>query len=65
MTDEDLARDLNIPVELVPKITAEKRVMYERLIGLSDELTLWQAGVAPKPKGVIVCMPHKRGIRHG
>lgn len=55
MTDDDLAKSLNIPVELVAKIEPAKRAAYERLIRVADELNLWQAGVGPKPKSVIVC----------
>jgi len=55
MTDEQLAEYLNIPVDLVGKSDAGKRETYERMAEVEIEIGLWQAGIAPKPEGVIVC----------
>lgn len=54
MTDEELADHLNIPVELVPRL-GEKRAAYENLVRVGFEIDLWEAGLGPKPQGVIVC----------
>lgn len=36
------------------RLTPEKRASYERLVAVGRELELWQAGLGPKPSGVIV-----------
>ena len=42
-------------LRIVEAMTPAKRAAVERLIAVSDELVLWEAGVGPKPEGVIVC----------
>jgi len=37
--------------------------LYERLLQAADELVLWQHGVGPMPRGVIVCREHKKPKR--
>lgn len=48
MTDVDLARELNIPVEVVPKIQPKTRAAYERMIELSRRRR-WKAGLPVEP----------------
>lgn len=65
MTDLELAQGMGIADDerwpkVIAKLSPEKRAAYERLITVADELNLWQAGLGPKPTGVIVCREHKR-----
>ena len=65
MTDDQLIDYLGLRNEprardLIRKLPPGKRDAYERLHQIEIELNLWQAGVGPKPTGVIVCQPHKR-----
>ncbi len=60
MTDEELAIFLGIRnVEgwerLIGKLTPDKRKLYEKLRDIENEIALFEAGVGPKPKGVILC----------
>lgn len=64
MTDHELAVFLGIADdERWPKAIAnlppEKRLGYERMADLVTELSLYDAGLGPKPKGVIICHDHK------
>lgn len=51
---DDPATGLRIVVET---LTPEKRAAYERMAEVCDEIALWEAGVGPKPLGVILCGP--------
>ena len=63
MTDEELAVYLcpdDVPLGL--KIVAaqpERRALWERMHEVEGEIALWQAGLGPKPSGVIVCGPRE------
>lgn len=59
MTDLELAAFLGIAgrADIVAKLDPVKRATYERLADVSMELNLHAAGLAPKPKDVIVCYP--------
>jgi hypothetical protein len=63
MSDEQLAAEMHIAVELVPKLSEKARAAYENLIRVGRELAAWEAGVGPKPEGVIVC--RAKGKWHG
>ena len=54
MTDEEMAKFLNIPISMVPNIEPEKRKVYERMADVEMEINLWTAGLGPKPVGVMV-----------
>jgi hypothetical protein len=57
MTDAELATFLGLSeaeAHLVSKIKPDKRAVYERMAEVEIELGLWQAGLGPKPSGVIV-----------
>lgn len=43
-------------------ITPEQRATYEEMLRVDRELALWEAGLGPKPAGVIVCR-ERRGRR--
>jgi hypothetical protein len=51
-----LADDARWP-SAIAKLTAKQRATYERMANVCIELDLWQAGLAPKPENVIVCLP--------
>ncbi len=53
MTDEELAAYLNIPLDLVPKITPARRECYEHMHYVEQELNAGRV-----PPGVIVCHAH-------
>lgn len=60
MTDEQLAKYLGIEneprcAELIAAL-APKRAVYERMASLEVEISLWQEGLGPKPKGVLIDM---------
>lgn len=40
--------------KLIAKLPPLKRATYERMAELEGELALWQAGLAPRPKGVLI-----------
>ena len=64
MTDSELAAFLGItdlPAEQQARLIANlgsQRAAYERMHQVTIELDLWQAGLGPKPRGVIVCREH-------
>lgn len=65
MTDQELATYLGLDGDpRAPRIIAAldpaRRATYERMHEVEGELNLWQAGLGPKPTGVIVCRPHGR-----
>ena len=65
MTDLELAKFLGIADDerwprAIAKLDPKKRAMYERMAQVEIESNLWQAGLGPKPEGVIVCHDHKR-----
>lgn len=70
MNDDELAKFLGIDdcdpekvAKYLSSMDPKRRAGYERMARVCDELTLWQAGVGPKPECVIVCAPRK-GHRH-
>ena len=59
MTDRQLAVYLGIIdhpkwPEVVASLTKAKRAVYERMATLETEIDLWQQGLGPKPKGVLI-----------
>jgi hypothetical protein len=52
MDDETLARELNIPVDLVSKITPERRAMYEQLIGVKSLVGVQKAAAQARAWGL-------------
>ena len=61
MSDEQLLDFLGVSKEttenrakLLRSITPERRLLYERMVGLETELTVWQMGLGPKPTGVLI-----------
>lgn len=59
MTDEQLAKYLGIEsdpkaIEVIANLSSSKRAVYERMAELETEIELWQRGLGPKPKGVLI-----------
>lgn len=68
MTDAELARWLGIDhspdwPRAVSSIPPERRATLERMVRVSGELNLWQAGLGPKPPGVMVDFDRTRAHR--
>lgn len=63
MTDLELARFLGIADDerwptAIANLDPKKRVFYERMADVYAEIQLFEAGLGPKPKGVILCHEH-------
>jgi len=60
MTDDELATFLGIKPDdplkdkFIASITPLKRAVFERMASLTMEVDLWQDGLGPKPKGVLI-----------
>lgn len=63
MTDEELTKYLHLtPVEaaiVIPKLTPERRAVYDRMASLETEIFLWENGLGPKPTGVLMDFPRR------
>jgi len=60
MTDTELEAFLGIaghPMasKVIATTTPALRALYDNMANLETELKLWQDGLGPKPKGVIIC----------
>lgn len=68
VTDEELALYLCPDSQAgglqIVRAYPEKRALWERMHAVEGEISLWQAGLGPKPHGVIVFGPKEiRGAR--
>lgn len=60
MTDDELATfcglapDDPLRGKFVQNISPAKRALFERMAQLEIEVDLWQAGLGPKPTGVLI-----------
>lgn len=57
MTDEQLCRYLGVSPfnpALIKKITPLQRKTYERMAEVETEINLWQVGLGPRPRGVLI-----------
>jgi len=66
MTDLELAKFLGIDDDerwpkAIAKLDPVKRANYERMSEVVIEIQLYDAGLGPKPKNVIICRDHRRG----
>lgn len=71
MNDAELAEYLGITKAkerdaIMAKITPEQRATYEAMKTAEEDIMLWQQGVGPKPKGVIICRcsEHDASAKH-
>lgn len=65
MTDDELAKYLRIENEpkcaaIIAKIPPAQRASYDAMADMEMQLSLWQAGLAPRPKNVLIDMDRKR-----
>ena len=59
MTHAELAKYLGIAdapnwQAVIDQMPPRKRAVYERMAALEIEIDLWQQGLGPKPKGVLI-----------
>lgn len=58
MTDAELAEYLHLtPAEatiVIPKLTPQRRAVYDRMQQVEIEAKLWMDGLGPKPSGVLI-----------
>ena len=63
MTDDELAKFLHLsPTDaaiVIPKLTQQRRAVYDRMAALETEIFLWQNGLGPKPTNVLMDFPRK------
>ena len=60
MTDLELAKFLGIDDDerwprAIAKLSQERRAALECMAQVTHELNLWQAGLGPKPRNVLIC----------
>lgn len=63
MSDDELADFLGIKNEpnkdkFIAALPADQRATFEHMKKVCDDIRLWEAGVGPKPTGVILCHDH-------
>jgi hypothetical protein len=58
VTDAELAAYLHLtPAEadiVIPKLTPERRAVYDRMKQVEIEAALWVKGLGPKPTGILL-----------
>jgi hypothetical protein len=58
MTDAELAAYLHLTPEeaaiIIPKLTPQRRAVYDRMKQVEIEAALWMDGLGPKPAGVLI-----------
>lgn len=58
MDDAELAKYLHLsPAEaaiVIPKLTPQRRAVYDRMKQVEIEASLWAEGLGPKPQGVLI-----------
>jgi hypothetical protein len=60
MTDEELATFCGLNAEdplrgkFIQSLSPGKRALFERMASVEMEVELWQAGLGPKPTGVLI-----------
>jgi hypothetical protein len=68
MTDHELALYLGIIDEpnwreAIARLPAQRRATYEHMARVEHQLQLWQAGLGPRPTGVLIDEDRRR-TRH-
>lgn len=63
MTDAELAEYLHLtPAEaaiVIPKLTPQRREVYDRMKSLETHIFLWENGLGPKPTNVLMDFDRK------
>lgn len=57
MTDLELAQFMGVRESDLALLSAERRATYEAMAEKYNEICLYEAGLGPKPAGVILCGP--------
>lgn len=69
MTDAELATYMNLTPEeaaiIIPKLTPEKRAVYDRMREVEIEAALWVQGLGLKPTGVLIDTERAASKRRG
>jgi hypothetical protein len=69
MTDSELAEYLHLtPAEaaiVIPKLTPERRAVYDRMKQVEIDAALWVEGLGPKPQGVLIDTERSTRRRRG
>jgi hypothetical protein len=71
MSDDELAKYLHLsPAEaeiVIPKLTPQRRAVYDRMRQVEIETALWIKGLGPKPQGVLIDRDRRRSLdqHHG
>jgi hypothetical protein len=70
MTDEELAAYLGIKghpkaIAVVKNLSPQRRALYERMSQVEIEIELFEAGLGPRPVGVILDYPKRQRRHHG
>ena len=65
MTDQELEVYLGIAgkkgaAKIIADLSPSERAVWEDMARVEAELELWQKGLGPKPKGVIICERRRR-----
>jgi hypothetical protein len=65
MTDLELAKFLGMADDgrwpkAIASLEPKKRALYERMAVVTMEIELYDAGLGPKPTGVIICRGHNK-----
>lgn len=69
MDDAELAKYLHLsPAEaaiVIPKLTPQRRAVYDRMKQVEIEASLWAEGLGPKPQGVLIDTERSTKRRRG
>lgn len=69
MNDAELAEYLHLtPTEadsVIPKLSASRRALYDRMKQVEIEAALWSEGLGPKPRGVLIDTERSTKRRRG
>lgn len=69
MDDAQLAAYLHLTEAeaaiVIPKLSTERRALYDRMVQVEVEAELWIAGLGPKPAGVLIDTERSVSRRRG
>lgn len=69
MTDAELMEYLHLTPSdaaiVIPKLTPQRRAVYDRMKQVEIEVALWAEGLGPKPQGVLIDTERSTKRRRG
>jgi hypothetical protein len=69
LNDTELAAYLHLSPEqaaiVLPKLSPERRALYDRMMEVEIEAALWVVGLGPKPTGVLIDTERSTRRRRG